>query len=298
MRVLITGGAGFIGSHLVDRHVADGDDVVVVDDLSTGNARQPRASRRVARSPHRRPGRRTHWSSSRRTTASNWSTTWRPRWACSRSCVDRSTRSIRTSTRPTTIFERSPRSAAFAPSSPRPARSTARTTRRASRDRRLDLRRDVGQSLAVRHLEGRRRVPRARLPARARSAGHDRPTVQHDRPAAERCVRHGRASLRSAGSLAGEPMTVFGDGTQTRCFTNVHDVVESMIRLARAPASIGEVVNIGQPAEISILRAGRVSSGPRATARARSSSSRTTMPTATGSRTCAAASRTSRSCFG
>src|SRR5258706_6067930 len=37
MRVLITGGAGFIGSHLVDRYLDLGDAVVVIDDLSTGN---------------------------------------------------------------------------------------------------------------------------------------------------------------------------------------------------------------------------------------------------------------------
>ena len=36
MRVLITGGAGFVGSHLVDALVVRGDEVVVVDDLSTG----------------------------------------------------------------------------------------------------------------------------------------------------------------------------------------------------------------------------------------------------------------------
>ncbi|KFN44994.1 NAD-dependent epimerase/dehydratase family protein [Arenimonas oryziterrae] len=39
MHVLITGGAGFIGSHLLDRHVAAGDTVTVLDDLSTGHLR-------------------------------------------------------------------------------------------------------------------------------------------------------------------------------------------------------------------------------------------------------------------
>src|SRR4249919_1186169 len=36
MRVLVTGGAGFIGSHIVDALIARGDDVVVLDDLNTG----------------------------------------------------------------------------------------------------------------------------------------------------------------------------------------------------------------------------------------------------------------------
>src|SRR4030095_6751190 len=36
MNILVTGGAGFIGSHMVDRHLADGHRVVVVDNLSTG----------------------------------------------------------------------------------------------------------------------------------------------------------------------------------------------------------------------------------------------------------------------
>src|SRR3989304_5870820 len=37
MKILVTGGAGFIGSHIVDAYLNDGHEVVVVDDLSTGN---------------------------------------------------------------------------------------------------------------------------------------------------------------------------------------------------------------------------------------------------------------------
>ena len=40
MKVLITGGAGFIGSHLADAYLQRGDDIYVIDDLSTGSVRQ------------------------------------------------------------------------------------------------------------------------------------------------------------------------------------------------------------------------------------------------------------------
>jgi nucleoside-diphosphate-sugar epimerase len=54
-------------------------------------------------------------------------------------------------------------------------------------------------------------------------------------------------------ALAGEPITVFGDGRQTRSFTHVHDVVGGLVALASDPRAIGQVFNIGNTEEISIL---------------------------------------------
>ena len=54
-------------------------------------------------------------------------------------------------------------------------------------------------------------------------------------------------------ALTGAPITVYGDGTQTRSFTYVGDVVEGLVRLVNEPSAIGEVFNIGNTEEISIL---------------------------------------------
>jgi UDP-glucose 4-epimerase len=53
-------------------------------------------------------------------------------------------------------------------------------------------------------------------------------------------------------AIAGEPITVFGDGTQSRSFTYVGDVVRAVIALINEPRAIGQVFNIGNGAEISI----------------------------------------------
>jgi UDP-glucose 4-epimerase len=55
-------------------------------------------------------------------------------------------------------------------------------------------------------------------------------------------------------ALAGEAITVFGDGTQQRSFTYVGDVVEALIKLMVEPRAIGQVFNLGNPEEVSILR--------------------------------------------
>jgi UDP-glucose 4-epimerase len=53
-------------------------------------------------------------------------------------------------------------------------------------------------------------------------------------------------------ALAGEPITVFGDGTQSRSFTYVGDVVRALIALINEPRAVGQVFNIGNGYEISI----------------------------------------------
>jgi UDP-glucose 4-epimerase len=53
-------------------------------------------------------------------------------------------------------------------------------------------------------------------------------------------------------ALAGQPITVFGDGTQSRSFTYVGDVVRALVALIDEPRAVGQVFNIGNGREISI----------------------------------------------
>src|SRR6185312_16089055 len=53
-------------------------------------------------------------------------------------------------------------------------------------------------------------------------------------------------------ALAGEPITVFGDGTQSRSFTHVADVVSALLKLVVEPKAIGQVINIGNIEEVTI----------------------------------------------
>ncbi len=53
-------------------------------------------------------------------------------------------------------------------------------------------------------------------------------------------------------ALAGEPITVFGDGTQSRSFTHVYDVVGALMALVAEPRAVGQVINIGNTEEVTI----------------------------------------------
>jgi UDP-glucose 4-epimerase len=55
-------------------------------------------------------------------------------------------------------------------------------------------------------------------------------------------------------ALRGEPLTVYGDGQQTRCFCNVEDVVRAIIGLSECAEAAGQVFNVGSTEEVTILQ--------------------------------------------
>ena len=59
-------------------------------------------------------------------------------------------------------------------------------------------------------------------------------------------------------ALAGQPITVYGDGTQSRCFTWVGDVISALIRLLELPGAEGNIFNVGSDEEVSINDLARI----------------------------------------
>jgi UDP-glucose 4-epimerase len=53
-------------------------------------------------------------------------------------------------------------------------------------------------------------------------------------------------------ALAGEPIQVYGSGDQTRCFCNVKDTVRAVLALAAEPKAVGEIFNVGSQEEITV----------------------------------------------
>jgi UDP-glucose 4-epimerase len=53
-------------------------------------------------------------------------------------------------------------------------------------------------------------------------------------------------------ALRGEPITIYGDGKQTRCFGDVADVITVVIKLSQNPAAVGQVFNVGSTEEVTM----------------------------------------------
>jgi UDP-glucose 4-epimerase len=252
MRYLVTGGAGFIGSHLAERLLADEHSVLVLDDLSTGRFEN------VARLEGR-PG-----FELRVASVTDYAVVEKCVTECDavfhlasavgvRLVVDQPVRTIETIVNGTDVVLRAcarfRRPALITSSSEVYGKSEKipfaegddcvigpTTTRRWG----YACAKMLDEFLALAHWqESRLPVTVARL---------------FNTVGPRQTGRYGMVIPRFVEqALAGEPITVYGDGKQSRCFAHVADVSVALITLMRHPRSPGQVFNIGNDEEVTIL---------------------------------------------
>jgi UDP-glucose 4-epimerase len=251
VRVLVTGGAGFIGSHLVDRHLAEGDEVVVIDDFSTGS---PRNLAHLDTGMLTIVGGKVEDAAVLEEAFEAIDLVYHLAAAVGVfEILRRPLESLRTNLDATeAIFERAMRSdvrTVFTSTSEVYGKNGKATL--SETDDSI-----YGPTTASRWLYAVSKATDEFLAlANHREYGFPVSIVRLFNTTGPRQTgAYGMVVPRFVQqALAGLPLTVFGDGNQTRCFTNVHDTVEALVRIGRTPASIGRVVNVGQPDEISIL---------------------------------------------
>jgi nucleoside-diphosphate-sugar epimerase len=252
LKYLITGGAGFIGSHLADRLTADGNEVVVLDDLSTG---------RIENIEHLIRSQRIEFVEGSITEEDLMVGVLESVDACVHLAsivgvslvVDRPVDTLLSNVRGSDVVL----SAAAGLQKPLLYASTSEVYGKLSNgaldehaDRILGAiqknrwnyatSKSFGEALALgyaKELGARNTVVRLFNtvgPRQTGAYGMVLPRFVHQ-------------------AVTGQPLTVFGDGTQTRCFAHVYDTVDALVRLLDCEEAAGGVYNIGNDAEISIL---------------------------------------------
>ena len=249
--ILITGGAGFIGSHLVERLLGDGKSVVVVDDCSTGSLENLRAVRRHERlrvieakvsECRELPELVAHSESIYHLAAA----------VGVELVVHSPLRAIQTNLRETEcVLE-----AAAARGVPLLLASTSEVYGRSAKPAFAE---DDDLLIGPPNL-GRWSYACSKLMDEFLALAHTR---ERDLPVViarlfntvgpRQTGRYGMVLPRFIeAARAGKPLRVFGDGRQTRCFCDVADTVEALVRLQNSPAARGEIFNVGGTGEISI----------------------------------------------
>jgi UDP-glucose 4-epimerase len=249
--VLVTGGAGFIGSHLVERLLADGLPVVVIDDLSTGSLDNLRA---VKNHPRLRviESRISTCAALPRLAARAGSILHLAAAVGVELVVNAPVRTLETNLHETEILLK-----AAAPSrTPVLLASTSEVygkSPRAAFAETDDLL--IGPPTRARWGYACSKLMDEFL-ALAYAQEKKLPVViarLFNTVGPRQTGRYGMVLPRFiAAAKQNQPLRVYGNGRQTRCFCFVHDTVEALVRLMNCPAARGEIFNVGTTREISI----------------------------------------------
>jgi UDP-glucose 4-epimerase len=258
MRALITGGAGFIGSHLVDILVERGDDVVVLDDLSTGRA--------VNLAHHLESG------CIRLAQASILDEDavdecMRATDVCFHLAsavgvqliLDRPLESLRRNVRGTEVVADA--AARYRPrllfaSSSEVYGVSSQHNGVADGSLSEDSLRTLGSPAVLRwSYATAKSFGESLMHAHAREGELDLVIARLFNTVGPRQVgSYGMVLPRFVQqALAGRPLTVYGDGAQSRCFTHVADTVAALAELGDSEAALGGTFNIGSDQEVQIL---------------------------------------------
>ena len=251
MRYLITGGAGFIGSHLAERLLADGHRVDIIDDLSTGA---------VENIEHLKPDRRFHYCVD---SVMNEAATAE---AIDRAdavfhlaaavgvmlIVESPVRTIETNIHATEIVLK------HAAKKRRPV-LIASTSECYGKSARVPFREDDDCVLGP-STRGRWSYAASKLVDEFLALSYFKerklPTViarLFNTVGPRQTGRYGMVIPRFVQqALAGGPITVYGDGRQSRCFAHVADVVGALSSLIATPKAFGQVFNVGSDRETTI----------------------------------------------
>jgi len=251
VRALVTGGAGFIGSHLTEALIADGDEVTVIDDLSTGRTDNLAA---VATSPRLN----TYWASileeeNLQEFVDEADVVYHLAAAVGvRLILDRPVETIETNIlgtdRVLRCAAKSQKKVVIASTSEvygKNDRMPLKETDDGVLGPTTKSRWSYACSKAIDEFLGLAYFKARGLPV---------VIVRYFNAIGPRQIgRYGMVVPRFIQqALAGKPITVYGDGEQSRSFTDVADAVAATIAASRHPRAVGEVFNVGTGTEITI----------------------------------------------